>query len=1029
MSSLTFAQFIEKWKPVTLPERAASHEHFLDLCHVLGQPTPAAHDATGAEYTFEKAVPVLGPASKGSKGESGYVDAWWRGKFGWEYKRKGKYKNLDEAYRQLCQYREALDNPPLLIVCDINHIEIHTNFTGTAKTVHRIDLEDLDQPESIDKLRRVFTDPLSFKPTQTAANVTERVAKDIGQIAHALRDRGHDPHDVAHFLMKCMFCLFAEDVDLLPKDRFAKLLARAKEAPENFVTWLNELFEVMAKGGYFWGEPIQRFNGGLFDDSPAIELTATEIGTLILAAKQDWSSVEPAIFGTLFERSLDPSKRAQIGAHYTSRDDIMLIVEPVILKPLRREWEAVKETVENELDRRRKAKTKATKTKADKAIDAALQGFLARLSSVRILDPACGSGNFLYVAIQQLLDLEKEVLTFAARKELGFGGLLPRVRPTQLLGIEINAYAAELAQVVIWIGYLQWMRDNGFNPPRDPILDPLVTIQERDAILKWTDETGNPIPKYREGAACAGKADWPEADFIIGNPPFLGSKLFRKWGLPDPYIDAMYASFDIPNTSDLCCYWFELARLAIMRNSDTRAGLLATQGIRGGDNRAVLKRIKETGDIFMAWSDRLWVLDGAAVRVSMIGFDSGQDLHRILDAENVAEVNSDLTEGVNLGLARPIGSNIGMSFMADTKGGAFDIEWTTARALISSPNPNGRSNCEVVVPWVNGMDVTRRQRGMWIVDFGSESPIETASQYEAPFEYVSEYVRPIRTRVRQSREAENWWLHVRPRGDMRDAIAGLRRFIATPLVAKHRLFTWMRHPTLVDHACVVFSRSDQYFLGVLHSCVHELWALRMGTQLESRPRYTPTTCFETFPLPWPPGQEPDKGDKFRALHDAIADAARELNEQRERWLNPPEWIEPIAEAVDKFEDFRGVPEDARPLLRESAIMARAAKDARLKKRTLTNLYNERPTWLRLAHRKLDEAVLAAYRAVDPEGGWEIEWADAYEPFGAGHITIEKKDKPETRAAKEAAIEARKETDEKILAALLRLNQERAGEQA
>ena len=306
----------------------------------------------------------------------------------------------------------------------------------------------------------------------------------------------------------------------------------------------------MRDGGAFGFERIPWFNGGLFDESAALELADPEIEILRIASRQGWAAVEPAIFGTLFERSLDPDKRAQIGAHYTGRDDIMLVVEPVVMDPLRREWAAVKEKVAKQIERRAKAGTETTKRKANQAVEKLLRDFVERLASVRILDPACGSGNFLYVAIQQLMDLEKEVATFAAQPGIQVG-LLPHVRPTQLHGIEINPYAAELAQVVIWIGYLQWMQANGFSPPRDPILEPLQTIECRDAILDLSDPD-KPKP-----------AVWPEADFIIGNPPFLGSKLFRQSGLSDEYVQAMFAAFDLPNTSDLCCYWFELARQAI----------------------------------------------------------------------------------------------------------------------------------------------------------------------------------------------------------------------------------------------------------------------------------------------------------------------------------------------------------------------------------------------------------------------------------------------------------------------------------
>ncbi|HEY3232414.1 MAG TPA: DNA methyltransferase, partial [Roseiflexaceae bacterium] len=575
------------------------------------------------------------PPTQATRDARGFADVWWRGKFAWEYKRKDKHRDLTEAYRQLCQYREALENPPLLIVSDIARIEIHTNFTGTRKDVHVLALAELDQPENLDKLRRVFIDPKSFEPTLTAATITEAAATEFARIAQALRDRRHDPHTAAHFLMKCMFCLFAEDVGLLPEKLLTRLLERYQYQPEKLTARLTELFALMRTGGDFGTEPIAYFNGGLFDERPvapaslpartagfqpatpascgqALELRAGEIGAMLRAAQHDWGAVEPAIFGTLFERSLDPSKRAQIGAHSTSRDDIMLIVEPVIMAPLRREWQAVQAEIEKLLAQRRKAETKPAKKKADDAIAKAIEKFLDRLASIRVLDPACGSGNFLYVAIQQLLDLEKEVITFAARPDVGLG-VFPRVRPTQLHGIEINAYAAELAQVVVWIGYLQWMRDNGFVPPRDPILAPLQTIECRDAILDY-------LPQGEGRGEGAGRnatpvpAQWPDADFIIGNPPFLGTKMLRG-GLGDEYVEALFATYDgrIPGFSDLCCYWFELAREAIERKPDTRGGLLATQAIRNDAARVVLERIKRTGDIFMAWSDREWVLEGAHV--------------------------------------------------------------------------------------------------------------------------------------------------------------------------------------------------------------------------------------------------------------------------------------------------------------------------------------------------------------------------------------------------------------------------------
>jgi len=995
---VTPQQFIAKWSRTELTERQASQEFFVDLCRVLGQPTPAEGDPTGQSYSFEKGTPGVA-GSIGAKGHHGFADVWKRGHFAWEFKRKGVYKTLDEAYDQLCRYREVLENPPLLVVCDIERIQIHTNFTGTVKRVREIPLKDLGSSGALKDLRAVFEDPAQLRPVETPANVTEQVAAKFAELAQRIQARVKDPQVVAHFLMQCMFALFAEDVKLLPKDLFKRTLETFQDKPKELTAVLSDLFSKMRTGGHFGADVIAWFNGGLFDDAPALEMTRDEIGVMLLAAKSDWSSVEPAIFGTLFERSLDPQKRSQIGAHYTSREDIMLVVEPVVLEPLRREWAAVQRKIEEQLDRRKGATTEKTKKAANKAIDKQLRTFVERLSAVRILDPACGSGNFLYVAIQQLLDLEKEVVTFAARPDVSVP-LLPNVRPTQLHGIEISPYAAELAQVVIWIGYLQWMRDNGFLGPRDPILEPLKTIECRDAILDLSDPK-KPKP-----------AEWPEADFIIGNPPFLGSKLFRKAGLSDEFISALHLAYqDLPRTVDFCCYWFELARSQIVRHPATRCGLLATQGIRGTDNRSVIERLVAVATIFAAWSDHKWTLDGAAVRVSIICFSGNTEARGLLDGRPITHINADLSSGADLTRAARLRENRMLAFVGACKKGSFDMTMSAARTLlVARGNPRSVSNSDVVRRWINGVDLVRRPDPLWIVDFGVEENEGKAALHQAPFAYVTQHVRPEREQVRAPAERRRWWMLARPAPEMRDAIAGHARFIAVPQVSKHRVFVWVSRDVLPSHQATVIARDDDYMLGVLSSAPHVLWSLELGTQLESRPRYTPTTCFETFPMPWPPGLEPTSNPRYKA----IADAARELNELRERWLNPPEWINPIAKHVDATDDFSDVPAEARPLIRHSAIMAAAAKDPKLKKRTLTNLYNERPMWLQLAHERLDRAVLAAYLSVDPSGGWTPDWAEVWKDTGAGQPLPDNHPLAARRA----------EVDQAVLTALVRLNLQR-----
>jgi len=524
--------------------------------------------------------------------------------------------------------------------------------------------------------------------------------------------------------------------------------------------------------------------------------------------------------------------------------------------------------------------------------------------------------------------------------------LLPQVRPTQLHGIEINPFAQELAQVVIWIGYLQWMRDNGFSPPRSPVLEPIESIENRDAILDLSDPANPKEPS------------WPAAEFIVGNPPFLGGKLLRS-NLGDDYVDAMFKVWKgrVPHEADLCCYWFAKGAKQIAKKKASRAGLLATQGIRGGANREVVQQLKKSGDIYFAESDRPWILDGANVHVSMIGFDDATETSRLLDSRPVGSINANLTSIADITQAKSLKANLDLCYMADTKGGAFDIAEDLALDFIRQPNPHGKPNSDVVVPWANGLDLTRRDRGFWIIDFGVDRSQQAAALYEAPFRHVEQHVKPLRDNNKRDSYRLKWWIHVEPRPAMHDALEPLPRFLVTISVGKFRLFGWMQRPTLPDHQLFAFPRDDDYFFGVLHSRPHELWGLKLGTRLETRPRYTPTTCFETFPFPKP-------SDDQKA---AIAEAAHELDKLRTNWLNPPEWTRtetltfpgsttgPWSRYVQNA-DGRGIGTVQYPRI--------VPKDdqcaTELKKRTLTILYNQRPAWLDHAHKKLDAAVFAAY---------------------------------------------------------------------
>ena len=914
---LSLPEFIERWQGSRLSERSAAQQHYLDLCAVLGQPTPAAADQEGTFYTFEKGVHKTG-------GGEGFADVWLRGHFAWEYKRQRA--NLAAAYRQLLTYREDLENPPLLVVCDLDRFEVHTNFTNTVTKVYAFTLANLARGEAVPGsalsplavLRALFEDPERLRPQQTTAQVTEAAASEFAALAVSLQRVGVDPEPAAHFLMRLLFCLFAQDIGLLPSRLFTRLVEGARARPEGFGPRLRELFGAMAMGGYFGADDIAHFNGGLFADDAAPELSRDDLAVLGRCCRLNWASVEPAIFGTLFERSLDPSKRAQLGAHYTSREDILLIVEPVLMASLRREWTNIQEQSAALIGRRDGA-TGAARTRHQDALRRLLLGYSARLASVRILDPACGSGNFLDVALKQLLDLEKAAITFAAKS--GLTTWFPQVKPEQLFGIEVSPYAHELAQVVVWIGYLQWLHDNGFATVSGTILRRLDNIKEQDAIMAY-DEQRRPS-----------QTPWPEADIIIGNPPFLGGNKIRQ-GLGDAYVGSLFRLYEgrVPAFADLVCYWFERAREQIAKGNARCAGLLATQGIRGGANRKVLERIKESGDVFWAESDRNWILDGATVHVSMVGFDDGSRTTRTLDGQPVTCINADLTAAVDLTTAIKLVENQDICFMGPSPKAPFDIDAAVAKGLLDAPsNINGRPNSDVVRPVASAVDLVQRNRGKWTIDFGLLS-LEQAAQYELPFQYVKMHVYPVRTEGRRAIYAGDWWQYARPRGEMRRALEGKARFIATPAVAKHRLFVWVKSAVLCNQGTLVFARDDDYFLGVLHSRTHELWARGTGTQLreaESGFRYTPTSTFETFPFPWVPRKEPADDPCV----EAITQAARDLMSSRDRWLNPP-----------------------------------GASESELKRRTLTNLYNERPTWLDLAHRKLDAAVFDAY-------GWPRDLTD------------------------------------------------------
>ena len=952
--------FITKWGPggpaFHLNEEQGAQSHFLDLCDLLDVPKPGSQEG----YLFEEKSAIIG-------GRTGYADVFKRGAFAWENKAPGR--NLDTALKQLLTYSLALSNPPLLVVCDRLTLRVHTRFTGHPTEVHTVTLADFDQPESIALLRRIWLDPESFRPKKTSRDITEAAAKSFATLAGQLRKAGHDPQKVSHFLTQCLFCFFAEDVGLLPDRLFEKMINAKLDLPnkagllpsEKLARGLNALFHAMNKGDLFGLHDIVRFNGGLFTNIDVPKLDIMNLAELRNAAALNWSAIDVSIFGTLFERGLDPAKRSQLGAHYTDPATIQRIIEPVLQRPLLQIWELLAHDLTGLM-----AKSKAKNDKNYKLAQSKFIAWLDQLKNYRVLDPACGSGNFLFLGLKTLKDIEHKSHLDAAA--LGLDRQSDLVTgPHNMLGIELNEYAAELARVTVWIGELQWRLTHGYEFKTNPVLEPLDNIECRDALLTFEGSQAKPV-----------EATWPQASIVIGNPPFLGGSKKRR-ELGDAYFEALDSVFAgrVPGGADLVCYWFDKARQAIENQGLGAAGLVATQSIRSGSNRAVLDAIRNNTRIFDAWSDEAWVNDGAAVRVSLVSFGWGDCCY--LNGERVEQITAELgsSNASDMSLAKPLIENAGISFEGTKKYGDFDVSGELARAWLRQPNPHGKSNADVVKPWRNGKDLSRRPSDTWVIDFGPHMSETDASLYEAPFSHVLRRVKPERMTVRRERTKRLWWIHEEARVALRDALINLPRFIATPRVAKHRFFIFLDATVLPDTRLNVIARADATTFGILSSRMHEAWSLANASihgdgDDGGRPTYNAKSCFETFPFPI-------SGLNTRGSSEAIAKAAKHLNDLRENWLNPPEWTDRIPEVTPLGMAASPYPD---------RIVAKPGHEQDLAERTLTRLYNQRPAWLNAAHKQLDATVATAY-------GWADYTADM--------------------------------PDEEILKRLLALNLERAGD--
>lgn len=949
----TAHDFIERWRGVNASELSTSQSFLIELCQLLGVDTP--HPTPAQDYMFER--PITFQHGDGSR-SAGRIDLYRRGAFVLESKKlkSGAHtKGFDEAMlrarSQAENYARALPaeegRPPFVLVVDVGQrIELYSEFSRSGGTYtpfpdprhYRIALDDLADPAIRARLRAIWLDPLSLDPSRESARVTREIAARLAELAKSLEHSGHPAEAVAQFLMRCLFTMFAEDVRLLPPDALRNLLITHREKPDTAMRMLAQLWRDMDSGGFsaVLADDVLRFNGKLFKQPDTLPLTTAQIDLLTEAAKADWQHVEPAIFGTLLERALNPKERHKLGAHYTPRAYVERLVLPTVIEPLRQEWGQAHVA----------ALALASEGKEKEAINQLLR-FHHRLCNVRVLDPACGSGNFLYVTLEHLKRLEGEVLN--ALDEMGYRqtGLAlageradaaagETVDPHNLLGIELNPRAAAIAEVVLWIGYLQWhFRTRGDVNPPVPVIRDFRNIENRDAVLAFErvdyvlDDTGKPVTRWDgqtyktspitgepipdetarvplEQYINPNKAEWPQADFVVGNPPYLGARTIRA-SLGDGYLDAIRSVYpDVPDNADFVMYWWDKSAELVNSGSLAGFGLITTNSIRQEFSRKVLnKHFAENAKFGIRFCipDHPWVdsSNGAAVRVALtMANASGADgLLAVVENESPGQDDEvEVTLRKTRGLITPsltVGHDLGTcsSLLANTKlacvgyqltGKGFVVDTATAESL----DRDFAKGSRWIRPLVSGRDIVQYSRDLYAIDLFGLSEEQLRTQQPALYQWVFTRVKPERDLNRDAPSRQNWWLFARSREEFRPALTTISRAIVTSLTSKHRTFVFVDAKAVCDSTTVMFALEDAMALGILSSSVHITWALAVGGRLGvgNDPRYNKSRCFEPFPfpdLPSPPAPlPPGEGLGVRAKKPLPSETlafARQLRQQ------------------------------------------------------------------------------------------------------------------------------------------------------
>lgn len=909
--------FIARWSASAAAERANKDLFLTELCDALGvaRPEPSTGEGDRDQYVFEKGALLI---KDGQRTTTGHVDLYKSGCFVLEAKQgsheggaktgtarrgTGAWSNaMQEAYGQALQYARTLDEPPpFVIVCDIGHcFDLYATFDGSLDyrpfpdpRRSRVFLSHL--ADHVETLRAIFQEPKRLDPSKHAAKVTREIAGHLGELARGLEVEGHDPERSARFLMRCLFTMFAEDAGLLPERVFTtELEKRWIKEPTKFVTGCEALWRAMEAGNDFgYLGKLLRFNGGLFEDPSALPLSKVDLERLHEAARASWVAVEPSIFGTLLERALDPRERHRLGAHYTPRAYVERLVKPTIEDPVRAEWDNVRTQVHQLVAQRNEQDARE-----------AVKSFLRHLCSIRVLDPACGTGNFLYVTLDLFKRLEGEVVKLLS--DLGetqeslkmTGGFT--VTPAQFLGIEVKPWAREIANLVLWIGYLQWQlraRGDASHFP-EPVLQEYGNIECRDAVLAWDriepllDDAGKPVTRWdgvtTKTSPVTGeeipdetaripvvryvnprKAEWPKADFVVGNPPYVGNKRMR-FALGDGYVEALRAAHDgVPETADLVIYWWDHAAQLVSEGGPQRFGLITTNSITQTFNRKVLQKwiaAKRPVSIRFAIPDHPWVdtVSGAAVRVAMTVAGGGTSVGELLEViseraglddaaeitfrKRTGEVHADLSVGPPVHSALKLKANEDLSFQGPIlvgEGFRLAPEELAELGLDKSTLPS------VVRRYVIGRDIVQTPEERYVVDFFGMAESAARESFPTLFQRLLTRVKPERDSNRDKGFRDRWWLWGRPRPELRAAVDGLTRFIVTVETSKHKPFCFLSTDVCPDHKLYVIASDDAWVLGVLSSRVHGAWALAAGGHLGvgNDPTWTNTTCFLPFPFP------------------------------------------------------------------------------------------------------------------------------------------------------------------------------------